>query len=380
MKRKIAVLTGKRGGFGALISTLEAIERDPDMTSELIVTDMHLSSKFGNTVKEVEKWFSVSHRLDLKQKSDSRADRARALGRFVTLMTDVLENMHPDILLVLGDRGEVLSACIAATELHIPIAHILGGDIAGNVDGNRIHAITKLSHLHFPSNKNSAERIRKMGEEPWRIHTVGATYLDLIFQKRYTQNKEVRRKYGIGADELYAICIEHPPTFYEQDGYRETKSIITALRRIGIKTVVTYPCSDPGYEGVLKAIREIEKDQQFLIHKNIEAVDFWGLMSGASFFIGNSSSGLMETPYFNLPSINVGNRQEGRIRDINVVDVSGDDAGKIRKAINQAVSTSFRKNIRNHYIFGRGGAGEKISAILKKSELGTSMIKKYMTY
>jgi len=318
-KRKIAVLTGKRGGFGAMITLMQEIESDLDMQLELIVTDMHLSPLFGSTVKEIKKWFKNPHHVDLEQKGDSGIERGQALGRCVVKMTKILSKIHPDILVLLGDRGEVLSSAIAATELNIPIAHILGGDVAGNRDGNRIHAITKLAHLHFPSSDDSYTRILKLGEEPWRVFKFGATYIDLIVAKKFTANNRAREKYHIGPDEPYIICIQHPMTLQENNSYTEAKALYTALKQTGMKTLIIYPCSDQGYKGVLKALREASKVPQFSIHKNIDSDDFLGLMSGTSLFIGNSSGGLMETPYFDLPTINVGLRQRGRVRDTNVI-------------------------------------------------------------
>lgn len=378
-KRKIAVLTGKRGGFGALIGVMQLIERDPSMELILIVTDMHLSSYFGYTVKEVKKFFPVSYKLHLQQEGDSGMERANALGRCIIKAARAFKKIKPDILLTLGDRGEVLSACIAAMELGIPIAHILGGDITGNRDGSRIHSITKLANLHFPSSKHAYNRIIKLGEEPWRVYDVGSSYVDFIAQKRYTPNNLTRKKYKIGPEEDYFICIQHPMTFQEKGSYDETLELLAALSGKKTKTLVIYPCSDQGYEGVIRAIKKYERVPYFDVYKNIEALDFWGLMSGASLFIGNSSAGLMETPYFGLPTVNVGRRQQGRIRDNNVIDTNP-KRQKISKAIDEALSKKFKSQIKNNYIFGRGHASEKIVRVLRTVNLDDKLLMKKITY
>lgn len=372
-------MTGKRGGFGALIRVMQLIDADPDMEFNLIVTDMHLSPKFGETVNEVEKWFKISHRIDLEQVDDSGFERAKALGRCVTKMSEALNDIKPDILLTLGDRGEVLSACIAALEQNIPIAHILGGDLAGNRDGMRIHAISKLAHLHFPSSQDAADRIARLGEEGWRINNFGATYVENIVQKKYTPNSEVREKYGIGVNEKYAICIHHPITLREDDSYGEAKAVFEALNQSGLKVITIYPCSDQGYEGVLKAMDEYKNLPNFDVYKNIEAVDFWGLQSGAEFMIGNSSSGLIEAPYFELPTVNVGKRQDGRVRDNNVIDVEP-SITSIKEGIEKALSEEFRQGVKNNFIFGDGYASSKIVRTLKNVEINDRLIIKKMRF
>lgn len=378
-KRRIAVLTGKRGGFGAMIELMRAIERDPAPELKLIVTDMHLAREFGETVKEIEKWFPIATRIALGQKDDSGKERARALGRAQEKIASALSKLKPDILLLLGDRGEVLSAAAAATELGIPIAHILGGDAAGNRDGVRIHSITKLAHLHFPANRDAYERILKLGEEKWRVKNFGATYIDRVVKGDYTPEQEARKKYNISPDEPFALCIQHPVTLHEEHSYQEARAVYNALKKKKLRSLIVYPCSDQGYEGVIRAIRETRNVPHFSVHKNIEAVDFWGLMACASVMVGNSSSGLMETPYFNLPAVNVGKRQEGRARDTNVIDAEPNTVS-IATAIEKALSPGFRKKIRNHYVFGRGNAGERIVKVLKEIPIDEKLLLKKTTF
>jgi len=377
--RKIAVFSGKRGGFGALMGVMSIIDKDPELELCLMLTDMHLSNYFGYTANEVEKFFKVSHKLSLDQKNDSGLERSAALGRCVIKVAKALNDVMPDILILLGDRGEVLSAAIAAMELNIPIAHILGGDVVGNRDGSRIHSITKISHIHFPSSLDSYNRILKLGEEKWRVHNVGATYVDYIIQKKYTRNDMVREKYGILKKEKYVICIQHPTTLEESKSYEESSNLFSVLHDLKLKTVIIYPCSDQGYLGVVKAINEFSNVSYFNIYKNIEAFDFWGLMSGAMLFIGNSSSGLMETPYFNLPTVNLGRRQKGRVRDNNVLD-SSYSKKEIKAAIEFATSNKFVDKIRNNNIFGEGCASTQIVEIIKNVDLNNKLLMKEITF
>lgn len=377
--RHIAVFSGKRGGFGALMSLMQMINEDPKTKLSLIVTDMHLSKAFGYTIREVKKYFKITSKLNLDQKDDSGMSRASALGNCVVKVTKSLNKLKPDILVLLGDRGEVLSAAIAAIELNIPIAHILGGDLAGNRDGNRIHSITKLAHLHFPSSVDSYKRILNLGEEVWRVHNFGATYVDNIVSRNYTPNIQVRKKYNISAKENYFICIQHPTTLNEEKSYTESSNLFKVLKKFKCKIILIYPCSDQGYQGVIKAINKFSSNKNFLIHKNIDANDFWGLMEDASLFIGNSSSGLIETPYFNLPTVNLGIRQKGRVRDNNVID-SSYKIKSIEISIKKALSQNFKSKILNNNIFGNGKASKNIFKVIKNIRLDKKLLMKKMTY
>jgi GDP/UDP-N,N'-diacetylbacillosamine 2-epimerase (hydrolysing) len=379
-KRTIAVLTGKRGGFGAMLTLVEALQRDPRVAIVPITTDMHLLPFFGETVREVEKSYGKTVRVPTGQKGDSNLERGETLARTMHGLLATLSAIQPDILVTIGDRGEVLAAANAALELNIPVAHILGGDIAGNRDGVRIHAITKLAHLHFPSSRDSYRRILQLGEEKWRVFDYGSTYIDLPLKKKYTPNPVARKKYGIKPREPYILCIQHPTTLNEKNSYAEAKTVYEALKRKGWRTLIVWPCSDQGYSLVLKALDEFKHVPHFSVHKNIDVDDFWGLMAGAALMVGNSSSGLMETPYFNLPSVTVGHRQDGRVRDTNVIAVTEPTTKKVLAAMDTALSPSFKKNLRNHFVFGKGNAGRRIARTLAAVPLGEKLLRKKITF
>lgn len=362
-----------------MLTLMQEIEKDPEMELQLIVTDMHLSPLFGRTVEEVEKWFGAIHRADLKQKGDSGKDRGLALARATGEMVELLSKIQPDILVLLGDRGEVLAAATAALELNIPVAHILGGDVAGNRDGIRIHAITKLAHLHFPANKDAYKRILRLGEEKWRVFDFGSTYIDRAVRGEYTPIGILRKTYNLGK-EPYLICIQHPTTMREGRSFDEATAVYEAVSRFGMRSIIIWPCSDQGYTGVLRALEDYKDRPNISVHKNIEAVDFWGLMAGASLMVGNSSSGLMETPYFGLPAINIGHRQDGRARDTNVISIPEPTPEKIVTAMKRSLSPAFKARTKNHYVFGRGGAGKRTAQVLKKVPLGASLVEKKMTF
>ena len=199
-------------------------------------------------------------------------------------------------------------------------------------------------------------------------------------QKKYTPNAAARKKYGIRSDEPYLLCIQHPTTLAEADSYTEAKAVYQALKNTGMRTLIVWPCSDQGYSLVLKALDEFKDVPQFSVHKNIAVQDFWGLMAGASAMVGNSSSGLMETPYFDLPSVIVGHRQDGRARDTNGIVVAEPTVVNIEAAIKKALSPAFQKKMKNHYVFGKGNAGPRIAKVLKTIPLGEKLLRKKITF
>jgi GDP/UDP-N,N'-diacetylbacillosamine 2-epimerase (hydrolysing) len=338
--RRVLVLTGKRGGFGAMKPMLKAMRDASDIALQLVVTDQH--ERFGRTIKEVERDFAIAAAVDMEQADDSAYARAQALGRCSERITKVLHDLKPDLCLLYGDRGEVLATAMAATILGVPIAHLQGGDVSGSVDEQMRHAITKLAHLHFPSNAESARRILHMGEEPWRVHLVGDSHLDGIIAGDYAQPEQVAAALDLDLDRPVLIVLQHSETTLPDQSYDQMVETLKAVRDSCHQAVVVHPCSDPGYEGVIRAIRELAVGPQFRVRVNIEAPLFWGLQGVAAAMIGNSSAGLIETPSFRLPAINIGRRQEGRLHAENVLHVVH-ERGAIANALKTALSDEFKR-------------------------------------
>ncbi len=380
-KKHICVLSGKRGGFGAMTPTMKEIAKLPDTRMSVVVTDQHLYERFGKTIGEVEGVFQVSAAVDMEQRGDSNADRARAIGVGLTKMSDVLNELAPDILLVIGDRGEVFAGCIAAHNLRIAIAHVQGGDISGSLDEPVRHAITKLAHIHFPSTEASKERIIKMGEEPWRVHAVGDTHIDQIFLGSKTSPETLKERYGVTADEPFMLVLQHSDSTDPTNSHTHMMETLEAVLSFGIKALVVYPCSDQGYEGIMAEIDKRRGHPHLHIYPNIPAGDFIGLQSIARCMVGNSSAGLIETPYFGLPAVNVGYRQIGRERASNVIDVPYDRI-VIRAAIDKALhDEAFRKACREvKPPFGDGTAYKRIAEVLAEIDVDEKMLNKRMSY
>ncbi len=383
---KICIFSGKRGGFGAYVPLMNLIEKDPDLELQIILGDMHAAKEFGSTVEEAQSLFPNST-LEIIEMGAGRVDspiaRTENLGVCLQKSAKLLSELSPDILFVHGDRGEHLVMALAALNLGVVIAHTQGGDVSGNIDDIQRHAITKLAHLHFPESDDSTERIKKMGEEKWRIHTVGSLYIDRIVKKMYPTIEKIAPKYGLKKGEKYSIILTHPDTFESPDKNGEyMHSIIEAVKSSSEnRAFIIYPCSDPGYEKVVNAIEEVQDDPQFLIYKNIEHLDFLSLLDNAQFLIGNSSCALVEAPYLRLPAINIGNRQLGRAREKNVVDALADKEDIVKKIHFVLKDSGYIKGLgKCGNRLGEGDVSEQIIKIIKKLEINKKLLRKRITY
>ena len=312
--RRICVWSGKRGGFGALVPTMESITQHPDLELLLVVTDQHLYDQFGKTVTEVESQFPIAARIDMAQRGDTNADRARAIGHCVEESVGVIQELAPDILLIIGDRGEVLAASIVAHNMRIAIAHIQGGDVSGSLDEPVRHAITKLAHIHFPATQASADRIIAMGEEPWRVHVAGDPHLDPILIGNMTPEAELRARYDLPADAPFLLVLQHSDSTIPGDSgvqMKETVAAVTSFRSPDSLRLSLFRCKVT--TGVISQIEAAGAPPMISVHKNIPAPDFCGSPKDLPpSLVGNSFAGLIEAPYFGLPAINIGLRQIGR--------------------------------------------------------------------
>jgi GDP/UDP-N,N'-diacetylbacillosamine 2-epimerase (hydrolysing) len=381
MTRKILVLTGKRGGYGAMKPMLRLLRDDLSIELQLVVTDQHLNPRFGKTILEIEQEFVIAEKVDIQQDDDSAYGRSVAMGQALIGMSRVFASLKPDICVLYGDRGEVLAAAQAATVMGIPIAHLQGGDVSGSVDEQVRHAVTKLSHIHFPSTEESKQRILGMGEESERIHAVGDNHIDLIIANEFLAPEEVARQLSLDLKKPILVVLQHSETTNPQASHEQMMETLSAVQSFNLQTVIVYPCSDVGYEGVISAINKFRQEKNFYVHKNLDAQVFWGLLNIASVFIGNSSAGIIEAPVFKLPVINVGRRQESRQCAENVIQVNH-STEKIRDSIDKALADQiFIENVKScQQIYGDGKAGERIVDVLTNIKLGKELMIKRMTF
>ncbi len=379
--RKIAVITGTRADYGIYKSVLHSIKAISELDLSLLVIGMHLSSEFGYTLKEIEKDnYKIYAKINVLHSKDSREDMAKNIGVLIAELSEQLALLNPDILLILGDRGEMLAGAISATYLGIPIAHIHGGDISGNVDDPVRHAITKLAHIHLPATPESAQRILKMGEEPWRIHVVGAPGLDLI-RAAVANPHEIIKKYKIDLSKSLILVAQHPVVSEIEFAGSQIIETLDAIKELALPTIWIYPNADAGGRKMIDAIKKYQNYSFIQTFQSIPHEDYFGLMNLASVLVGNSSSGIIEAPSFNLPVINIGTRQLGRQREKNVIDVDYNKS-EIIEAIKGVLKNTVNKKV-SHFpnsLYGDGTAGIKIAQILSRIEIDKHLTIKRMTY
>ncbi|MDA2909527.1 UDP-N-acetylglucosamine 2-epimerase [Nitrospiraceae bacterium AH_259_D15_M11_P09] len=375
------MLTGKRGGFGAMLPTLQQINQEPDLELQLVVTDQHVNSKFGRTIAEVEERFKIAAAVDMEQAGDSGADRARALGTCLTRMAGVLADLNPDVVVLYGDRGEVLATAVAAMNLGKPIFHIQGGDISGTLDDLMRHAITKLANIHLVSTKESAERLLRMGEEDWRIHIVGDLHVDPIVNGYRASAQEVVAAFSLNLDKAILVVLQHPDTLEPDQAFCQMNETLAALATTQHQIIVVYPCSDQGHDGIIRAINKYVHLPKIQVHKNIEAPLFLGLLQVSSVLIGNSSAGLIETPYFPIPAINIGSRQHGRIHAENVIHAPY-ERNAILKAIDIALNDAafHQKVLHCRRPFGEGQSYRRVVNVIRNTVIEQRLFVKRMTF
>lgn len=378
--RKIAVVTGTRADYGIYRSVLTHLSAEKQVHLSLIVVGMHLSPEFGYTIDEIEKdGYSVDLKINVLHRDDSRASMAESLGEVISKVSIGLNELAPDILVVLGDRGEMLAGAIAATYLGIPVAHIHGGEVSGNVDDVVRHAITKLCHIHFPATDESAQRIIKMGEESWRVRVVGAPGLDSILDNSMPNSVEVANKYGLDLAKPLILMVQHSVVAEAKDAGNQILETLEAVKELGYQTVVIYPNADAGGRRMIQMIKKYERYPFIKAFVSLPHEDYLVLMKVATAMVGNSSSGIIEALSFGLPVINIGTRQMGRQRAKNVIDV-GYNKEQIIRTVQNVISQPNKRTVSNEGLYGDGKAGERIAKILSDVKIDEKLLEKRMAY
>lgn len=378
--RTIGVVTVGRSDYSIYLPLLRKIQADPDLRLHLIVAGMHLSPEFGLTVKAIEAdGFEIGERVEMLLSSDAPEGIAKSMGLGMIGFAQAYARFRPNILVVLGDRFEMHAAALAALPFKIPVAHIHGGEITqGAIDDALRHSITKLSHLHFVSTQEYARRVIQMGEEPWRVIVSGAPSLDNLRVIRLLTREEVAARFGLHIDETpFLLATFHPVTLeYEQTEWQVTE-LLAALEACDLPVVFTMPNADTSGRTIARMIEEF-----VATHSSAQAVDnlgtqgYFSMMALAAAMVGNSSSGIVEAASFELPVVNVGSRQRGRVRGANVIDVDYKRT-IILEGLQKALDPQFRaklRGIRNPY--GSGESSDKIVEVLKQVQLDDALVMK----
>lgn len=377
--RTIGIVTVARSDYGILRPVLRLIDADPDLGLMLYAAGAHLVPELGRTVDDIERdGFAIEARVPLYAGSDAPAATARALGQGVEGFADAFAAARPDLLLLLGDRFEMLAAAAAALPLRIPLAHVHGGEVSeGAFDDAIRHALTKLSHLHFASAEPHARRILQLGEEPWRVLVSGAPGLDAIAESPPLGDAELSERIGLQLNGPTLLVTYHPATLDEGEPRARVRELLAAVDASGLPAIFTYPGADPGGVAVREEIDAyVHGRADAAAPPSLGSAAYVALMRRAAAMVGNSSSGIVEAASVGLPVVNVGIRQQGRLRAANVLDV-GNGRDEILAGIRTATSAAFREGLEglvNPY--GDGHAAERIVERLKQVELGPRLLRK----
>lgn len=381
MKRKILYVSGSRADYGLMRSVLFQINSHPNMELHIAATGMHLMPEFGNTIDEIIQDGYICHRVEATYTHDTSESMALFIGDFIQKFVQMIKGIKPDFILLLGDRSEMLGGAIAGVYLGIVVVHLHGGEISDTVDEIARHAITKLSHIHLPATQESAERIIRMGEDPTRVHVVGAPGLDQILEMKLLPLQEIRQRFHLDLSIPVILVLQHPVTIDVSAPEFQMKQTMDAIRELNEQSIVIYPNADAGGRAMIAEIKKYENDPNIRIFPSIAHHDFLSLLRIASVLVGNSSSGIIEAPSFGVPVVNTGTRQKGRQRGENIIDC-GNNKDEIKAAIRYALyDKKFKeraKKAKNPY--GDGKSSNKIVDILEKTQITPDLLKKRMMY
>jgi len=362
---------------------MRAIDEDDALELQVVATGMHLTSEFGLTYREIEDdGFTIDRKVELPLPADSDAAVSKAIGIGLVAFADVLDELRPDILVALGDRYELLSPVIAAFVARIPIAHIHGGETSqGAIDEGVRHAITKMAALHFPATEAYRQRIIQMGEDPETVFAYGAPGLDALHSVQLLTKEELAALLGRELESPVAIVTYHPVTLERDTAGGQIENVLAALLQEQVGAVFTKSNADA--QGTLINARIAafcrEHPSRYGLYDNLGRTAYLSCLQHLDLMLGNSSSGLIEAPSFHLPTVNIGDRQLGRVEAESVIDV-GYSTGEIAAGIRQALSSGWRaglKDVENPYAGPLDGkVSERIKDQLKHAELGERLLKK----
>jgi len=374
---KIAVLTATRAEYGLLFRVLKRIQDEPSFALQLIVSGTHLSPAYGLTYRHIEAdGFAIDRKVDMQLSGDSAGEITKSLGRATIGFADVLADLQPDLLVLLGDRYELLAAAQAALIARIPLAHIAGGDVTeGAYDDAIRHSITKMSHLHFVTHEAAARRVRQMGEDPAHIFTVGNPGLDHLLHLDLLERDVLGRELDFHFHPRNLLVTYHPETLDMESTELRVAALLSALERLGndVGILFTLPNADTGNRAIRDRIETyVAAHANACAYASLGQLRYWSAMQHVNAVVGNSSSGLLEAPSLRKPTVNIGDRQKGRPQAASVINC-GYAVDEIETSIRRAFDMDCR-NVVNPY--GDGHAAERIVAVLKHMDKPRDLLKK----
>ena len=377
-RRKIFIVVERRADYSRYKPILEKLKEDSFFDVHLVVTGICLLDIHGKDVNYIkEDGFTINAELKMfnEERPDTGGEMVRSMARVMTVLVDELERAKPDLVLSGFDIGANMAVTIAAAHMNIPVAHIQGGEVTGSIDESIRHAMSKFAHIHFPATEISRNRLIKMGENPENIYVVGCPSIDVITQTPYLDRKIIEEYFNLDFNKPVLLMIQHPVTTEARDSFHQIKQTVDAIKKTGLETVALLPNNDAGHDRIIKYI----KSSDLKWYPSLPGDIFINLYRNVNALIGNSSSGIHETPTMGIPAINIGNRQQGRERAGNVIDVANDKnliVAGIKKALYDTEFIEKVRNMKNPY--GVGNSSEQIVKILKEISLDNLVQKQFV--
>jgi len=375
--RKVCVVVGSRANYGSIKSVMRAVQAHPDLKLQIIVAASALLDRFGSVVDVIVRdGFTPDARVNMIVEGETPVTMAKSTGLGLLELPTLFELLNPDVVITVGDRFETMATAVASAYMNIPLAHTMGGEVTGTIDESIRHAITKLAHIHFPANQDSADRILRLGEEPDSIHVVGCPRIDLLAEVLASGGAALDNGWldreGVGGhiatDEPFLLVSQHPVTTEYGQAERQITETLMALHELQMPAVMLWPNVDAGSEDVsrgMRKFRETYKPEYIRFYKNFPVETYLRLMRSAACLVGNSSASIREGAFVGTPAVNIGSRQDGRERAPNVIDV-GHDRTAIADAIRRQVEHG---RFPPAHLYGDGQAGPRIADILARTTL-----------
>ena len=381
-KRKVCIIVNSRANYGRIKTVIRALDDHPGIELQLIVGASALLHRFGDVRSIIEAdGFPISGRVYSIVEGENPTTMAKSTGLAIIELSTMFENLEPDVVLTVADRFETLATAVAASYMNIPVAHTQGGEVTGSIDESVRHAITKLSHIHFPATKLAAQNLLRMGEAPATVHWTGCPAMDVVAETDLTMPDDLFARYkGVGPElnphQPYIVVLQHPVTTEYGSAFAQIRATIDAIASIRMQTVWLWPNVDAGSDDVSKGLRmfrEIEQPDYIHFYRNFAPEDYVRLIANCACQVGNSSSALREGSFLGVPAVNIGSRQSGRECGENVKHV-GHDADVIAHTTRAQIEHGFYPATK---IFGEGDAGQKIANLLETAQI---KIQKQLNY
>jgi len=375
--RKVCVVIGSRANYSSIKSVMCAVRANPDLQLQLVVGASALLDRFGAVVDVIEAdGFEPDAKVTMIVEGETPGTMAKSTGLGLLELPTLLELLKPNVVISVGDRFETIATAIAAAYMNIPVAHTMGGEISGTIDESVRHAVTKLSHVHFPANRQAADRIIRMGEDPSTVHAVGCPRIDLVAEIVEKDGAlgatDWLDREGAGAhielNKPFLLVTQHPVTTEYGQGEAQINETLAALQELRMPTIMLWPNADAGSEDTargMRKFREKHRPDYIRFYKNFPIETWVRLMLASACVVGNSSAPIREGAYIGVPAVNIGTRQRGRDRGGNIVDV-GYDRSEIVAAVRAQIA---RGRYASNHLYGDGQAGGRIASVLAEAPL-----------